>query len=420
MSIVENNPVVTGMGVVSPIGIGLHSYSNALKNGDTNFSSISFEKGTSIFEYPIARIEDFDLGEQLIKINLDTAFIQKVKRHRNISRSTTYGVYSALEAWKDAELEIKDELPKIAIVSSGSNTQQSHILETWDKYAEKLQFLNPNYGLNFFDSDIVGVVSELLGVKGEGYTMGAASASGNLAIIQASRLLKSNEYDIVLVLAPLMDLSVYEYQGFTTLGAMASIDKNIDPNEMYKPFDVAHNGFVYGQSAGCLILESKDHAEKRGKKGYGTIAGYGINLDANRKPNPSKEGEQRAMQAAMTNAGVNSDQITYVNTHGTGSKIGDQTEVAALLSVGLQGVKANSTKSLIGHGLSAAGIVETITSFIQMKEGFLHKSNNLTQAISDEIHWIQGDSELAHVTATMNNSFGFGGVNTSLILTNNV
>jgi malonyl-ACP decarboxylase len=414
MEKLNNKVKVTGMGVITPIGIGLKSFSEALKKGESNFSKISFTE--EAFEFPIGKVNDFCFKEQITKIGLSSELEKKAKRLRNISESTAYGVFCALEAWKDADFNTDIDVTRVAIISGGSNTQQASLQSIQDKYRNKLHFLNPTYGFNFFDTDVVGTVSEILGIKGEGTSIGAASASGNIAMIQGSRLIHSDEYDVVIVIAPMMNLSIYEYQGFTALGAMAKINENQQPSEIYKPFDQEHCGFVYGQSAGCIILESNDHASKRGKTSYGTISGYGTSLDANRKPNPSQEGEEVAMQKAIQMAQIDPKHIDYVNTHGTGSVIGDKTEISALVSIGLSEVKANSTKSLIGHGLSAAGVVESIASFIQMKENFLHINKNLVKPIDDQIFWVKDQPLETDIKYTMSNSFGFGGVNTSIIL----
>lgn len=411
---------VTGLGVITPIGIGLNQFTTALKNGTTNFSTIEFEQNQALFSFPIAQVNNFNLSELVSQININEIVMEKTKRLRNISTSASFGVYCALEAWADAGLKDANiDLSRVAIVSSGTNTQQATLKIMQDKYREKLQFMNPNYGLNFFDTDLLGVVSELLGIRGEGHAIGAGSASGNMAIIQGTRLIRSKEYDLVIVVAPLMDLSIYEFQGFTSMGAMARIGEGIDPSQICRPFDKGHSGFVNGQSAGCLILESQEHAAKRGKKAYGSIAGYGLSMDANRNPNPALEGEQTAMRSAMVSAGVAPDEISYVNTHGTASSIGDKTEVEALLSIGLEGVKANSTKSLIGHGLSAAGVVECIASLVEMRDNFIHQSHNLTDPINDKIDWIKQESHPMIIEYAMSNNFGFGGINTSIIIKKN-
>ncbi|WP_281988837.1 beta-ketoacyl synthase N-terminal-like domain-containing protein [Aquimarina aggregata] len=414
----QHNSVVeiSGIGVVSPIGIGVDYFTLGLKNGMTNFSEISFEQNEQIFSYPIAVTNNFEFKKDIEHLSLDADIIAKAKRVRHISKSASYGLYSVLEAWTDSGLSEADVDPsKIAIVSCGSNTQQTTLVETQEKYAKKLQYLNPNYGLNFFDSDIVGIASELLGIQGEGYSLGAASASGNMGIIQGCRLIRSGEYDVVVVVAPLMDISRYEYQGFTSIGAMCKTKGKEIIEDLYRPFDAKHDGFVYGQMSGCIILESESHLRKRKKKKLAAISGYGVNLDGNRNPNPSQEGEYNAMQKAINDAGITPVDIDYINAHGSGSVIGDKTEVEALRQVGLSGKKVNSTKSLIGHGLSAAGLIETIATVIQLEEQFLHISNNLSNPISDDMDWLIKTEETA-INYAINNSFGFGGVNTSIVI----
>jgi malonyl-ACP decarboxylase len=410
---------VTGTGVVTPIGIGIGQYSESLKSGNTNFSLLEFENGDQPLIFPVAKVDNFNLYEKVSELSLNETLIQKVKRLRNISTSTAYAVYCAMEAWSNAGLDGSVDPSRIAIVSSGSNIQQATAQSFREKYQDRLQYISPYYGLSFFDSDVIGVLSELLGITGEGYLVGAASASGNVAIINGCRLISSDTYDIVLVVAPLMELSAYEFQGFSALGAMALANDQEEPDTICKPFDVAHCGFVYGQSAGCLVLESELHAAKREKTPYGSVSGYGICMDANRNPNPSTEGEIKAMVSALKSACLNPSDIDYVNTHGTASKIGDQTEVEALLATGLKRVSANSTKSLIGHGLSAAGVVEAITCLLQMQQNFLHPTHNLKDPLTNDINWIRGKAEPAVTHYAMSNSFGFGGINTSIVFRNN-
>jgi malonyl-ACP decarboxylase len=213
-----------------------------------------------------------------------------------------------------------------------------------------------------------------------------------------------------------MDLSVYEYQGFSALGAMAKWTGDISPQDLCRPFDKKRCGFVYGQSAGCIVMESAASSGSGVKDPYAAIAGYGVALDANRSPNPSVEGERKAMEAALRQAGLTPGQIDYVNTHGTASPLGDDTEVEAMLAAGLGGVRANSTKSLIGHALSAAGLVECIACLVQGNEKFLHPGRNLCQPITDKIRWTREAEEPFSGKYLMKNSFGFGGINTSIIL----
>ena len=411
--------VVTGMGVVTPIGIGVPEFTSSLKNGKSNFSVLEAKLAGRTLRFPTGRNDAIEFEKKIDALNIDTYLKKKVARMRHLSASTAYALFCVLEACADADWQ--DVIPytsKVAIVSSGSNIQQAMLFDYYEQYRERLEFLNPNYAVNYFDTDIIGVISEILNIHGEGFSIGAASASGNMAIIQGCRLIKAGECDIVIVVAPLMDISVFEYQAFTSLGAMACLRENDVPAETCRPFDRDRKGFVYGQNSGCLILEAEAHAAKRNKNAYALMEGYGISLDANRGPNPSIEGEKHAMMKAIEQAGISARQIDYVNLHGTASVVGDSIELQAVLSSGLHGAKANSTKSLIGHGLSAAGLVEAIACIVQMREGFLHPNQNLTNAIPGDIGWIKEKSEKVDIAYSLNNSFGFGGINSSIVIKN--
>lgn len=411
------NVIISGTGIVSPIGIGIENFSEALQSGQTNFSIKELDHQGQTFSYPVAQVNDFDYKKEIEKLALGEGLKKRAKRLRNLSTGAMHGVCSALEAWLNAGLFDATLNPeKIAIVASGSNTQQATINKAHERYREKLKFINPTYGFSFLDTDIVGTLSELLDVKGEGHSIGAASASGNMAIIQGCRLIASGEYDVVLVVAPSMELSVYEYQGFTALGAMAVMGEGKQLTQLCNPFDESHCGFVHGQNAGAIILESESHAKRRGADLSIGIPAYGVSMDGNRNPNPSVVGEAKAMQSAMEMAELSADQIDLVNTHGTASLVGDQTEIEAILSLRMKGVKANATKALIGHGISAAGVVEAIGCVAQMKEGFVHPNKNLDAPISEDLQWVTTTMKNTQLNTVMSNSYGFGGINTSIII----
>ena len=409
---------ISGKGVITAAGPGVAVFEKALRSGQPQFSYLALEHQGQLFKFPSAKIGAFDLRASISALNLPGEITKSAKRLRKFSKSTATGIYCALEAWSDAGLlDAAIDLDRVAIVSAGSNIQQAYLYTQQERYREQVKFMNPTYALHFFDTDLIGAISELLKIKGEGHSIGAASASGNLAVIQGLRLLRSGDYDIALVIAPCMDLSIFEYQAFTSLGAMAVFQENITPDLICRPFDTGHQGFVHGQMAGCLVLESMEHAEKRGKQCKARLAGFGVSMDANRNPNPSAEGEKKAMENALSSAGITARQIDYVNTHGTASVSGDQAEVAAILMSGLEGVLANSTKSIIGHGLSAAGLVECIACLIQMEGNFVHPTHNLEQAISDQINWGATKAiEGRQIQFALNNSFAFGGMNTALVL----
>lgn len=410
---------IAGMSVVTPIGIGVDAFTEALKKGDSNFSILESSLEDQSFEFPIGKVDDFELKTMVKELPLPEDIIKKARRVRNVSRGVSFGVYSVLDAWANAQLhEVEIDTSKVAIVACGNNFQRGNQMNIQEKYRNKLKHLNINYGLNFLDTDIVGITSELLNVRGEGYTIGAASASGNMGLVQGARLIESGDYDLVIVVAPMMEMSLYEYVGFTEMGAMASLKEGKDPSAICRPFDKEHSGFVFGENAGCMILESTEHMEKRKAKSWGKIKGTGVFLDGNRNPNPSMDGESEAMKKALLKAEVSADQMDYINMHGSSSPLGDRTEVDAIQNVGLKNAWANSTKSLTGHGVVAAGLVEAIASTIQLNEGFVHRSKNLDEPIESKVKWAQEKEECPELKWAITNSYGFGGINTSIIIKN--
>ncbi|MEM0939178.1 MAG: beta-ketoacyl synthase N-terminal-like domain-containing protein [Bacteroidota bacterium] len=407
--------VITGMGVLSPIGTGIAPFTQALKRGDTNFSTIEIAHSNQQFDFPGAMLPDFEYKKEVEKLLPDGALRKKAVRLRHLSTATTHGVYVALEACQAAGLDgAVANADRVALICGGSNFQQGQLIKTQQRYQQQLNFINPTYGFTFLETDMIGLLSELLDFHGEGYSIGAASASGAMALISGYRLIASGDYDVVLVVAPSMELSVYEYQALTALGAMVSIASDSDISGLCAPFDRSHRGFMYGQNAAALVLESENHARKRGTTIKGRIAGYGTALDGNRNPNPNVNGEVRAIQKALEMSGFPATTIEYINTHGTGAVLGDEVEAEAIVKAGMAGTKANATKALIGHGITSAGLVEAVACLVQLQEGFLHPNPHLQDPITPALDWIGMEAIEIPILRAMSNSFGFGGINTSV------
>ncbi|MEL6561321.1 MAG: beta-ketoacyl synthase N-terminal-like domain-containing protein [Bacteroidota bacterium] len=410
---------VSGCGAITPIGLGINAFKDALKNGNGNFSIQEFTHGDALFQFPAALIEPFDLKQKIAELELPEDVSKKARRYRNISLGTSYAIYCALEAWKNADLfNTAIDSERIAIIAGGSNTQLQDSLDIHQKYNEKMKFMNPNHAMNLFDTDVNGVLSELLNIRGEGYSVGGASASSNVALVHAQRLLSAGLYDAILVVAPMINLSLFEYQSFSNLGAMSLLSDELSPSELCRPFDNGHRGFVYGQNTGCILLETAESAAKRSRQNKIAIVGGGNSLDANRNPNPSVEGESRAITNALQSADLEPGLVDYINLHGTASALGDETELNAVKMSGLKPQYANSTKSLIGHGLTAAGLTEAIATIIQMEEGFIHQSNNMTDPMASELNFPTEGAVQADISYALSNGFGFGGINTSILLEN--
>ncbi|NEQ83296.1 MAG: polyketide beta-ketoacyl:ACP synthase [Moorea sp. SIO2I5] len=403
-----SNIEITGMGIVTSIGQGVATFKEALLSGETQFAHLKQPGRESIKPF---------IGAELPDIDAKILFPEYGGLLRTATKSGQVAIVAVAEAWEDAQLTSSQVNPeRVGLVVGGSNLQQRYQQQTWQHYHSRQEFIRPTYGLTFWDTDILGLISQCFQIQGEGYSVGGASASGAVAIIHAARQILMGNSDICIALGALSDLSAYEFQALMNLGAMGSERFADRPNLACRPFDQDHDGFIYGEGCGAVILERTDHAQQRGAQSYGQLKGWGLALDGNRSPEPSQKGEERAINTALAMADLQPDSIDYVNTHGTGSPLGDKTEVAALKSAGLQRCLLNSTKSLIGHCLTAAGVVEAIATILQMKFGFCHPTKNLVNPIDTSLNWVKETSVQAEIKYAISNSFGFGGINTALLI----
>lgn len=308
------------------------------------------------------------------------------------------------EAWEDAGLD--DLAPeRIGLVIGGSNLDAREQMLTREAYAGRMQYLLPSYGYTCFDTDLGGLCSSRFPIRGFTYTLGGASASGALAVLHAADAVRSGRADACIALGGLQDLSCYELQALAALGALS-------PGDACRPFDRAHDGFMFGESCAALVIRRQD----AGGRAYGRILGGAHLANGNRGPEPSLAGETQAIRAALGQAGLPPESIDYVNTHGTGTPKGDETELAALREVGVFGAAINATKSLIGHGLSAAGAVETAAVLLQMQRGFLHQTQGLDDPIDDGFDWVRGAARPHKCRHALKLSFGFGGIDSALVI----
>jgi malonyl-ACP decarboxylase len=381
----ESAPVISGIGVATAFGYGVSTFRQALRQPGNRFGVMQ-RPGRHALDatFPGAELPDPPAGILAARIARTTGLTGHV------------AVAVLQEAWRDANLD-RVAPEKIGLVIGGSNTQAREHLLIQQSYAAKLHFLSPQYGHRFFDSDLCGLCTSVFPIRGFAYTLGGASASGLLAVQHAADAVRSGRVEACIALGALQDLSYFECQALRSLGAMGSV---------CRPFDQGRDGFVFGECSAALVLS-------RSGPGYGRVLGAAHIADGNRGPEPSLDGEVRAIRMALADAGIAAEEIDYVNPHGTGSPLGDDTEVAALREAGLTHARINATKSIIGHGLSAAGAVELVAVLLQMTGGFLHPTRNLENPIAPDLHWANGESFQARTALKL--SFGFGGINTALV-----
>lgn len=404
----EPEVFVTGIGVTTAIGQGQAAFSSALLEGRSNFRVMQ-RPGRQCAQ---SQNSPF-LGAEITQFTVPASIPKHILRTASLSAQVALATLH--EAWQDANLDDVDPL-RVGLVVGGSNFQQRELVLIQESYRDRVQFLRPTYGMSFMDSDVCGLCTEHFGIRGFAYTVGSASASGQVAAIQAIQAVQSQQVDVCIVLGALMDLSYWECQAFRSISAMGSERFATQPALACRPFDRDRDGFIYGESCGALVIERSRSAAGQDVAPYARIAGWSMRMDGNRNPDPSLQGEVGVIRQALQRAGWSAEEVDYINPHGTGSIVGDETELNALRECGLGEAYLNATKSIIGHGLTAAGTVEIIATLIQMKQRRLHPTLNLERPIQAGHRWVGSGGEPHVIQKAVKLSFGFGGVNTAVCL----
>jgi malonyl-ACP decarboxylase len=400
-------PAITGLGVVSAIGQGKAAFLSSLLRGEHAFGYLQRAGRVSSGDAPSARL----LGAELPALQLPAELPEKTVRGASLSAQAALACVD--EAYREARLQELDA-HRIGLIVGGSNFQQRELHETYRSYAGRRAYLKPSYALSFMDSDVCGYCTAHYGIRGVAYTLGGASASGQLAVLQAAEAVSSGQLDACIAVGALMDLSAWECQAFRSLGAMGSDAFADQPARACRPFDRDRDGFVYGEACAALVIEAVARTGRSVER-YATLRGWAVGMDGNRGAEPSLEGERYVIEQALARAELSPDAIDYVNPHGSGSKLGDETELRALAACGLGAAAINTTKSITGHGLSAAGAVELVATALQMRSGTLHPSRNLEHPIERDFAWVVEPKSLS-IKNALSLSIGFGGVSTAVCL----
>jgi malonyl-ACP decarboxylase len=240
-----------------------------------------------------------------------------------------------------------------------------------------------------------------------------------VALVQAKRLVQLGVVDACLVVGVMANLSPMEWQGFLQLGALGGHGFAEAPHQACRPFDALAEGFVYGQAAAAMLLESECSARSRGAEPLAELAGGAVVLHGTASADPSRDGETRAMKGALRDSGLQPKDAVYINTHGTSTPLGDRTELDALVETfgeHFPNLWLNSTKPITGHALTAAGVVEAVATVLQVRQSFLHPHLNLGTPIDARARWVGEKAISVPVPVAMSNSFGFSGINTSVVL----
>lgn len=417
-----NKVGITGTGIISSIGESLPEFRQSLKDGKSGIKQVTSLQEPKPSVNIVAEIQNFSFFEMLERLqNIPDEKMNLAKRlGRRAPLAIQTSIIAALQAWSDAQLfGNKPSSERIGLIVAGQNSTQHYQYDLIPKFKENPEYLSPRYALEFLETNQVGVLSELFEINGEGFVVGGASATGNVGIIKAYQLVQFGLADICLVVGVLADLSPLDMQGFINIGAMGGKKFGNQPEKACRPFDSQHEGFIYGQASACIIIESGMSALKRAMPFMAEIAGGSLNLDGNSSSDPKVNGEMKAMLSALSQAALSASDVSYINTHGSSSPLGDKTEAEAIGKIfgkRNSNLWLNSTKSLTGHCLYSAGLVEAIATVEQMREGFLHANKNLENPICHDLQFCGPESIKHKIDVAMSNSFGFGGINSAIIL----
>lgn len=405
--------VVTGLGVTSAIGQGKAAFLSALLEGRHRFAEMTRPgRQAPVGDLPLSESAKPFLGAEIGELVIPDRFSPRALR--TMSLSARVALATLEEAWREAGLDEVDPL-RLGLVIGGSNVQQRELTLAHAQHAARPEFLRPSYGMAFMDTDLCGACTEAFPIRAFAYSLGGASASGLLAVLQAVRAVESGQVDACIAVGALMDISYWECLAFRAMGAMGSDRFASDPAAACRPFDRDRNGFIFGESCGVVVVE-RGGARPGQPAPYARFLGGGITMDGNRNPNPSREGEIRVLEAALCEAGLAAREVDYVNPHGTGSNLGDEIELQALAHCGLAHARINATKSIVGHGLSAAGAVEVVATLLQMRAGRLHPTRNLENPIDPSFHWVRHEVAVEPVRTAISLSMGFGGISAAICL----
>lgn len=418
----RDSVVVTGAGVVCAIGADVASFAGALRQGRVGIAAREARHGSG--PRIGAELGDFDFAGVLAARGAlpDEWRARAIRLAGRSPLPVQAAVVAALEAADSGRLHEAPVAPeRLGLIVAGSNLTARYGESLQAGFARNPAALRASYALHGQDTDHVGTLSEILSIAGEGYTVGGASASGNVGIVNATRLIAMGAVDACFVVGALTDLSAMAWQGFVNVGAMLGDHPADQAATACRPFDRARKGFVYGQGSACLLLEPDALARRRGARALVEIGGYALKLDGNSGANPSVEGEAHVMTAALRMAGLEAKHVAYVNAHGTASPLGDEVEIRAMRAAfddGFGRPRINATKALTGHCLHAAGVVEAVATICQMHGGFVHPNVNLRDPIDLEADFVGATAVPAEIEFALSNSFGFAGINSSVLFIN--
>ncbi|HET7787028.1 MAG TPA: beta-ketoacyl-ACP synthase II [Myxococcales bacterium] len=405
MQRVERRVVVTGLGLVTPLGVGTKETWEAAIAGKSGVGPITRFDASALPTRIAGEVKEFDAAR----------FMEKKEARRN-DLFIQFGLAATELALRDAGLPTDKPLGERAgvIVGSGmgglATLEETHLVAVDKGHRRVSPFFIPSIIVNL----AAGQISIRYGAAGVNYAPVSACATGNHAIGESVRHLQHGDVDVMISGGAEATITLLGIGGF--IASRAVSERNDDPQKASRPFDKDRDGFVAGEGAGILILEELEHAKRRGARIYCELTGYGATADAFHITTPSGDGAERAMRLCLQDAGLRPEDVQYVNAHGTSTPVGDVAEVKAIKRVfgdwAKKGLMVSSTKSMTGHLLGAAGGVEAAFSVLALHHGIIPPTINVEHQDPEcDLDVVPNKAREARIKAAISNSFGFGGTN---------
>lgn len=402
--------VITGLGIVSPVGIGIPAAWDAIVQGRSGIGRVTRIDPGPYSSQIAGEVRDFDITQYI-----------SGKDAKKMDLFIHYGIVAAMEAIEDAGLKISPDIAERVGVSIGSGIgglpgiESEHQVVTESGPRRISPFFIPRCIVNM----VAGHISIMYGAKGPNIAMATACSTGTHSIGDAARLIEYGDADVMIAGGAEAAISPLGLGGFSAARALST--RNDAPEKASRPWDKDRDGFVLGEGAGVLVLEEYEFARRRGARIYGELAGYGMSSDAYHMTQPAAggEGAARCMRVALHNAGIAPEQVGYINAHGTSTPLGDRAETEAVHAVfggHARSLAMSSTKSMTGHLLGAAGGVEAVFTTLALHHGILPPTINLE--VADEgcdLDYVPLQARTQTVDVALSNSFGFGGTNSTLV-----
>jgi 3-oxoacyl-[acyl-carrier-protein] synthase II len=401
--------VITGVGVVTPVGIGIQDFWKALKDGKNGISRVTRFDPSNFKTQIVGEVKDFDPSKRL-----------DPKEVRRFDLFTLYALYSTIEAIENSELDLESlDMDRVGVIyASGIGGEN-----TWEEEHTKLLKKGPGRVSPFFIPSLIinmaaGMIAMKFGFRGVNYGVVSACSSSGHAVGEAFRKVRSGEMDIMIAGGSEAPIGPLALAGFCAARSLST--RNDEPEKASRPFDKNRDGFVMSEGSGTLILENLESAEKRGAPIYGEIVGYGASNDAFHITAPNETGEPQAMaiKRAMEDGNIKEEEVDYINAHGTSTILNDKVETKVIKKVfgdRAKTISISSTKSMTGHLLGATAAVEAIACLFSLKEGIITPTINYENPDEEcDLNYTPNEAVKRNIKVALSNSFGFGGHNVTL------